>query len=112
MLILELGSPPTPRTPWFTGSGLGRPEADFSFTAAGTKTGQQSPHITYPSPPKVAVPELVIFQFFWKILVPAAAKLKSASGLPRPDPVNQSVLGVGRGTPALKWAFFITGFES
>ena len=70
MLILELGSPPNPRTPWFAGTGLGRPHADFSFTAAGTKTGQKSPHFTYlgpaarPSKNGQKLPEIVFFQFF------------------------------------------------
>ena len=70
MLILELGSPPTPRTPWFTGSGLGRPEADFSFTAAGTKISQKTPPITYlgpvtkPSKNGQKLPESMIFIFF------------------------------------------------
>ena len=55
------------------GSGLGRPDADFSFAAAGTKTGQQSPHFTYlgpvtrPSKSGRKLPEIVFFQFFWNL---------------------------------------------
>ena len=71
MLILELGSPPTPRTPRFAGSGLGRPHADLSFAAAGTKISQKTPHITYlgpvtgPSKSGQKLPESVIFIFFF-----------------------------------------------
>ena len=89
MLILELGYPPNPRTPWLKGNYVGIADADFA-----------------PSEPQVRILVKICTYFAYRGHLPKKSILpKSASAIPIHFPFNQGVLGL-RGYLSSKMSTF------